>query len=296
MQSRNIVSSSIPTSCMVASTLTGGPWSTACRITACVSTALITVASAPKTAPNALPQIHMDRTERRGKGDGCPEEDEEGGDASDTTASAFHCSCTGARGESIQQERRCKTSSSVRTVAVEQDRVNPSRCAESRPPDRCGQPRLGSRIPSLPRRGATSRLARSGEQRSGAPHAVLGLDGEPPGSRVSLSRGGGGRNVGHQDMRDQAPREAQSGQVSCWANHSPLAIRLTVSTVRRAREALTPSARAKFRGPGGVITALSCDEQEPRKLGTEPFCAAFILPEIRTSFPAIHCKPGSSAI
>ena len=32
---------------------------------------------------------------------------------------------------------------------------------------------------------------------------MLGLDGEPPGSRVQLSRGVGGRNVGQQDTRDQ---------------------------------------------------------------------------------------------
>ncbi len=42
-----------------------------------------------------------------------------------------------------------------------------------------------------------------GTERSGAPPGGLGLDGEPPGSRVPLSRGVGGRNIGHQDTRDQ---------------------------------------------------------------------------------------------
>ena len=69
-------------------------------------------------------------------------------------------------------------------------------------------PRSG--ILSAPQRAPASRLARSGEQRSGAPHAVLGLDDKPRGAILPDRLGGMASASAAGDRR--APREAQRGQ------------------------------------------------------------------------------------
>ena len=51
-----------------------------------------------------------------------------------------------------------------------------------------------------------------------------------------------------------------------------------------------------FEGPGGVITALSCDERNTLWPDRKPLCAAFFLPEIRIAHLAVHCRPRSSAL
>jgi hypothetical protein len=125
--------------------------------------------------------------------------------------------------------------------------------AESRPPERCGQPRPAHASRYCPGGGPRQgwRGAEwSATQWSGAPHAVLGLDGVPPGSRVRVSRGVGGRATSGPTRARSAPREAQSGHSARWAIHSPLARPLFLH-FRRAREALTPSARADLEGRGG---------------------------------------------
>ena len=48
-----------------------------------------------------------------------------------------------------------------------------------------------------------------------------------------------------------------------------------------------------FEGPGGVITALSCDERDTVQADSKPLRAAFFLPEIRIAFLAVHCEPRS---
>jgi hypothetical protein len=109
----------------------------------------------------------------------------------------------------------------------------------------------GSRIPLLPRRGATSRLARSGEQRSGAPPAGLGLDGEPPGSRMQVSRGVGGRNVGHHDTRDRGaeggikrPRLSLGDALAFGSKRCSLHVQASARGTDAERA-------SRFEGPGG---------------------------------------------
>jgi hypothetical protein len=137
-----------------------------------------------------------------------------------------HCS-SGTGSRQPEQERRVQATGTVRPA--------PS----------------GSRIPLLPRRGATSRLARSGEQRSGAPHEVLGLDGEPPDGRVP-------RAVAWADGTLATRRRVHTGAEGGTKRPITLALQCAcprrsalLGLTRRAREALTPSARAGSKGRGG---------------------------------------------
>jgi hypothetical protein len=65
-----------------------------------------------------------------------------------------------------------------------------SASAESRQLGRCGQPRRDRGLSLAPQRAQVSRLARSGGERSGAPHGVLGLDNKPPGAILPDVLGG----------------------------------------------------------------------------------------------------------
>jgi hypothetical protein len=102
-------------------------------------------------------------------------------------------------------------------------RVQAARTVRSFPPR--------SGILSAPQRAQVSRLARSGEQRSGAPHAVRGLDNKPLGA-ILPDRLGGMASARGGRWRRRAPREAQCGQ-----SHSFICARPTAGRRRAGKRA-----------------------------------------------------------
>ena len=86
-------------------------------------------------------------------------------------------------------------------------------------------------------------------QRSGAPPAGLGLDGEPLGSRVRVSRGGGGPTV----VTGRAPgRRGRHKAAKNTRQAIPLPLTRAFFFALQASARGTDAERAsQFRGPGG---------------------------------------------
>ena len=103
----------------------------------------------------------------------------------------------------------------------------------------------------------------------------LGLDDKPPGAILPEHLGRQTHVSSACDRR--APREAQRGQdilvygaLATNSQSRPIQIQASARGTDAERA-------SRVQWAGGVITALSCDEQEPRKPGTEPICAAYFF-------------------